>query len=118
MGQYIEFYTGVLKKWNVFSGRARRREYWMFALINFIIFTILGVLSQISGIFTIVSTLLSLVLLVPSLAVGIRRLHDTDRSGWALLLALIPLVGFIILLVFFIQEGTSGDNKYGPDPKA
>jgi len=126
MEQYVELYTGVLKKWNVFSGRARRREYWMFALMNFIIFVILGVVGGILGqiwgplatLISVVSALLSLVLIIPNFAVGIRRLHDTNRSGWLFLLALIPLIGVIILLVFFIQEGTSGGNKYGSDPKA
>ncbi len=117
MEQYIESYIGVLKKWNVFSGRARRKEYWTFALMNFIVFTILGALGQISSIFSIVSLIFSLVLLLPGIAVSIRRIHDTNRSGWTLLLAFIPLIGAIILLVFFIQEGTSGDNGYGPNPK-
>ena len=121
MEQYVELYKDVLKKWNVFSGRARRREYWMFFLMNFILFTILGILSQlpyVGTLFSIVSALASLALIIPGFTVCIRRLHDTNRSGWVLLLGLIPLVGAIILLVFVIQEGTHGDNKYGSNPKA
>jgi len=121
MEQYVEFYIGVLKKWNIFSGRARRKEYWMFFLMNFILFTILGVLIQfpyMGDVFYIISVLLSFALIIPNLALSIRRLHDTNHSGWLLLLGLIPLIGAIILLVFFIQGGTSGNNKYGPNPKA
>ena len=114
-------YLEVLKKFKVFTGRARRREFWMFALCNFAIGAVLGILGRIPAIgivFSIVSLLFSLAILIPSIAVGIRRLHDTNRSGWLMLLCLIPFVGAIILLVFCIQEGTSGENQYGPDPKA
>ena len=120
-GFFMEWYIGVLKKYAVFTGRARRKEFWMFVLFNFIIALALMILSQIPGIgkiFYFLYILYGLAVLVPGIAVSIRRLHDTDRSGILLLLALIPLVGAIIVLVFAAQEGTPGDNHYGPNPKA
>ena len=117
----MEWYIGVLKKYAVFDGRARRKEYWMFALFNFIIVAVLGILSRIpvvGVIFLILYILYGLAVLVPGIAVSVRRLHDTDRTGLMLLLAFIPLVGAIIVLVFTVQEGTAGDNHYGPNPKA
>ena len=117
----MEWYIGVIKKYAVFSGRARRKEFWMFFLFNFIISAVLGALSKISGVgivIQILSAVYSLALLVPGIAVCVRRLHDTNRSGLLVLLGLIPLVGAIILIVFAAQEGTPGDNQYGPNPKA
>ena len=114
-------YFAVLKKYAEFSGRARRREYWMFALANLIVAAVLGILSRIpilGLVFAIASGLYSLAVLVPGIAVSIRRLHDTNRSGFMLLLCLIPIVGFIIVLYFAIQEGTHGENQYGSDPKS
>jgi len=118
----MEWYIGVLKKYAVFTGRARRKEFWMFFLFNLIIGVVLGgILGRIPGIgglFRVISSLYSLGVLVPGLAVGVRRLHDTNRSGLLLLLGLIPLVGIIILIVFWVQEGTPKENQYGPNPKA
>ena len=114
-------YLEVLKKFRVFDGRSRRREFWMFALCNFIIFAGLGILGRFPGIgvlFTGISILYSLAILVPGIAVGIRRLHDTNRTGFFMLLCLIPLVGVIVLLLFCAQEGNAGENQYGADPKA
>lgn len=93
-----------------FSGRAKRPEFWWFVLFCFLVSMALGMVSStISGLF-------SLATLLPSLAVGARRLHDTDRSGWWQLIWLIPIIGWIVLLVFMAQEGESGDNQYGPVP--
>jgi uncharacterized membrane protein YhaH (DUF805 family) len=117
----MEWYIGVLKKYAVFTGRARRKEFWMFVLFNFIIgiaFGILQFIPVIGKIFMVLSYVYSLAVLVPSIAVGVRRLHDTNRTGILLLLGLIPLVGVIILIVFTAQEGTPGDNQYAPNPKA
>ena len=114
----MDWYVAVLKKYAVFEGRARRKEYWMFFLFNIIIAVVLGILQRASGVFGIISMLYSLAVLVPSIAVGVRRLHDTDRSGWWLLIGLVPLVGVIILIVFFVQPGKAGQNQYGSDPKA
>ena len=116
----IESVLGVLKKYKEFSGRARRREYWMFYLAICIVMAVLSILSQIPVVgmlFAIVSGLVGLAILVPGIAVGIRRLHDTNRSGWWLLLCLTGIGSFIVLY-FTVQEGTKGENQYGPDPKA
>ena len=113
-------YLKVIKKYADFNGRADRREFWMFVLCNFIVvivLSILGVIPVLGILFKIISGLYGLAVLIPGLAVSARRLHDTDRTALFLLLALIPVVGTIVLLVFCVAEGTAGDNKYGPDPK-
>jgi len=113
----IEWYLSVLKKYAEFSGRARRSEYWYFALANFIVAVVLNLIDiGIFG-FGVLSWIYGLGVLIPGLAVGIRRLHDTNRSGWWLLLAFIPLIGAIVLIVFLVQEGTDGENQYGANPK-
>lgn len=116
----MNWYIKVLKNYATFSGRARRKEYWMFALIQGIVWAILYVLmltsdsSLIAGIFIV----FVLATLVPSLAVVVRRLHDIERSGWFYFISFIPVVGPIILLVWSCKAGTTGDNRYGADPKA
>ncbi len=112
----MSWYLGVLKKYAQFSGRARRKEYWFFALFNFIVAIILGLIAV--AIHTrVLSYLYSLAVLIPSLAVAIRRLHDTGRNGWWILIGLIPFVGDIILLVLFCFDSEPGENKYGSNPK-
>jgi uncharacterized membrane protein YhaH (DUF805 family) len=120
----LDWYLAVLKKYAVFDGRARRQEYWMFVLFNFIISFALGIMDAITGIFSPVNWIFaslgwiySLAILIPSLAVSVRRLHDTGRSGWWLLLGLIPLIGFIVLLIFYVEDSQPGNNQYGPNPK-
>lgn len=108
----MKWYFEVLKKYLVFDGRARRQEYWMFMLVNFVVSVVLAVLS-----FGTLEAIYGLVIFLPSLGVSFRRLHDTDRSGLWLLLGLIPFIGALVLLYFFIQEGTPGPNQYGPNPK-
>lgn len=110
----------VLERYAKFDGRAGRAEFWWFVLANFLVYIALAILMQISGIFGILYVIYGLAMIVPSIAVAIRRLHDTDKTGWLLLLGFIPLLGFIILLVFYIQEGTNGPNQYGvaPEPAA
>ncbi|ULT28415.1 DUF805 domain-containing protein [Sphingobacterium sp. E70] len=101
-----------------FNGRARRKEYWMFFLANVIIGVVFGILGQIASLFSYISYLVSLALLIPGIAaVGVRRLHDTNKSGWFLLLGLIPLVN-LYLIYLMVIEGDKGPNQYGPDPKA
>jgi len=107
----LEQFIGTFKKYVVFNGRARRLEFWIFFAGSFIIGMVLGWIP-------VIGFIISLALLLPSLAVGARRLHDTNRTSLLLLLLLIPLVGLIILIIFWVQEGTSGENKYGPSPKA
>jgi uncharacterized membrane protein YhaH (DUF805 family) len=94
-----ESISTCFKKYVVFDGRASRSEFWWFALFTFLVSLVLGFVSQ------ALSSVFSLAVLLPSLAVGARRLHDTDRSAWFLLLWLVPVVGWLILLVWAIQEG-------------
>jgi len=114
----MNWYIDVLKKYAVFTGRAHRTEFWMFALFNFIIMVVLSIIEGILGMPGILSTLYCLGVLLPSIGVSIRRLHDTDRTGWWLLIALVPLIGIIILLVFYIMDSQEGENRFGPNPKA
>ena len=114
----MDWYLKVLKKYAEFSGRARRTEYWMFVLFNLIAYAILGVVERILDVQGYLSAIYGLAVLIPSLAVSVRRLHDTDRSGWWLLLGLIPFIGAIVLIVFAVQEGQATPNQYGPNPKA
>ena len=119
----MHWYIDVLKKYTVFEGRARRKEYWIFALISALILIFLSLIDEMTGWKVwddegVLSLVYSIAVFVPTLAVVVRRLHDTDRSGWWVLIALIPLVGAIVLLVFLILKGNEGDNRFGPDPKA
>jgi len=113
----MNWFIDVVKKYAVFNGRARRKEYWMFILFYVLIYIGLMLAESLVGSPFILVTVFALGLLLPSLGVTIRRLHDTDRSGWWFLIAFVPLVGGIVLLVFMCLEGTSGANQYGPDPK-
>lgn len=142
----MEWMLMPLRRYADFSGRSRRKEYWMFALMNFIIYALLygimisamgpsfteammqaeggmnsvqpsdGMMAGV-GIVGMVMVIYSLAVFIPSLAVMVRRFHDQDKSGWFVLLALIPMVGGIIVLVFMFLEGTRGDNRFGADPK-
>lgn len=119
----MNYYLQVLKKYATFSGRARRSEYWYFVLFN-IIFSIIAMMfdnllgtamprvgyGPIYGLYT-------LAIIIPGLAVAVRRLHDVGKSGWFLLIALIPLIGAIWLLVLMVTEGKPGENQYGINPK-
>jgi len=113
----MNWYIEVLKKYAVFDGRARRTEFWMFSLFNFIITIVLLVAEGLFGSSSIVSMLYSLAVLIPCITVSVRRLHDTDRSGWWLLIVLIPIIGVIVLIVFMVQDSKAGENKYGLSPK-
>ena len=113
----MNWYLGCWKKYAEFSGRARRQEFWMFFLFNFLACVAIGIVDGILGTSGALGGLYSLAVLIPSLAVGARRLHDTDRSGWWQLIALIPLIGAIILLVFFCLDSKPGENRFGANPK-
>jgi uncharacterized membrane protein YhaH (DUF805 family) len=106
----------VFERYTKFDGRADRGEFWWFVLANFILYVVLAILMNVSSIFVLVYFAVAIGLIVPSLAVAIRRLHDTNKSGWFLLLGLIPLIGAIILIVFYATAGDSGDNNYGAPP--
>lgn len=115
----MNWYLSVLKQYAVFSGRARRTEYWMFVLCNVIVMLLLGMVDKlIGGDNELISSIYSLAVLLPSLAVAARRLHDTDRSAWWLLLGLIPIIGTLVLIYFMVCNGQQGPNRFGDDPKA
>ncbi|MDH3226673.1 MAG: DUF805 domain-containing protein [Thermoleophilia bacterium] len=118
----MQWYLEVLKKYAVFDGRAHRTEFWMFVLVSVIISIILGVLDAVFGTSGggagLLQGLYGLAVLLPSLAVGARRLHDIDRSGWWQLLGLIPLIGIIVLIVWWAKEGDPSSNQHGPNPWA
>ncbi|MEU5718355.1 DUF805 domain-containing protein [Streptomyces sp. NPDC020403] len=112
----MNWYLAVLKNYAGFSGRARRKEYWMFVLFNFLVALVLLAIG--AAIDTQIPYMIYLAaVLIPTLAVVFRRLHDTGRSGWWFLITFVPLVGGIILLVFMCLEGVRGPNEYGADPK-
>jgi uncharacterized membrane protein YhaH (DUF805 family) len=120
----MNWYLDVVKnKYAVFTGRAQRQEFWYFILFYFLIYFALSVIDQVTGAFDeetgtgLFSGLYMLAMLVPSLAVGARRLHDIGRSGWWQLLMLIPIIGGLILIFFFVQDSQPDDNQYGPNPK-
>ena len=117
----MKWYLKVLKQYAVFKGRARRKEYWMFVLINFIIGLVLGLVGPSGGDSANGQSLLlsvyTLALLIPSIAVGVRRLHDIGRTGWWMLISLIPFIGILILIIFFVQDSEPKENQYGPNPK-
>lgn len=105
----------VTQRYALFEGRSGRAEFWWYALANFLVSLVLNALGYASPVFLVLSFIWWIALIIPSIAVGIRRLHDADNSGWFLLLAFLPILGAIILIVMFAQEGTSGPNDYGTD---
>ncbi|AWN23516.1 DUF805 domain-containing protein [Deinococcus irradiatisoli] len=120
MNEFVQ----VFRKWNVFSGRARRREYWMFTLFYFVFGIVFGILDVVFGTVGESSAsvglfygVYSLVMLFPSLAVLCRRLHDAGYNNWWLLISLVPLIGQLVLLIFTLQDSQPGSNKWGPNPK-
>ncbi|CAM3621503.1 DUF805 domain-containing protein [Parendozoicomonas haliclonae] len=112
----MEWYLKVFQQYAVFSGRARRKEYWMFTLFHMLAFIALAVVEGIIGLPGILSGLYVLASFIPTLAVTIRRLHDTERSGWWILVSLIPLVGTLVLLFFMVQDSKE-KNNWGENPK-
>jgi len=122
----MDWYLLVMKRYAQFTGRSRRKEYWMFALFNCIFAMVpylIGLVMVMNhnnlGIaFLGISIIYDLAVIIPGLAVAVRRLHDIGRSGWWLLIGFVPFVGGIILLVFAVMDSQPGDNEYGPNPKA
>lgn len=117
----MNHYLSVLKQYAVFSGRCRRKTFWLFLLFSTLISLACSAVDELLGlrIFReqgLLSFLYSVAVLLPSLGVGVRRLHDLDRSGWWLLIMLIPLVGTLLLLIYFCLRGTAGPNRFGADP--
>ncbi|HDT0722065.1 TPA: DUF805 domain-containing protein [Proteus mirabilis] len=127
----MNWYLEVIKNnYANFSGRARRKEYWMFIVVNTIILAILygimfssidsytGEMSGTGFVALIIIGIYSLATIIPNIAVTVRRFHDQDRSGWMILLSFIPFAGGLILFIFMCLEGTRGENRFGLDPKA
>ena len=118
----MDWYFKALRNYVGFSGRARRKEYWMFILVNLILTGVLSILDKMLGLRIAgdegaLTTIYGVLIILPYWALQFRRLHDTDRSAWWLLLLLIPVVGWLIILAFNCQNGTPGSNKFGRDPK-
>lgn len=114
----IKYYKIVLKNYAKFDGRAGRAEYWYFVLCNLFVSIILGIISSIIGDkHSIISNLYSLALIIPSIAVAVRRLHDIGKSGWWWLLCLIPIIGWIWIIILLVKDSNPGENKYGQNPK-
>ena len=118
MNSYIQ----VIRKYADFSGRSRRTEYWVFTLINLAFAFGLGFVDGLAGLageggYGPLGGLYALAVLIPSFAVGVRRLHDINRSGWWLLIMIVPLIGAIVLIVFLASDSQPGSNQYGPNPK-
>ena len=118
----MKYFIKALKNYANFNGRANRSEYWYFSLFNLIFVIIASVLDNVLGTADLgmgygpIYLLYAMAVLIPGLAVFVRRMHDVNKSGWYLFIALIPLIGAIWLLVLLIKEGTIGENQYGPDP--
>ncbi|MGP4009503.1 DUF805 domain-containing protein [Streptomyces sp. 4N124] len=112
----MNWFVEVLKKYAVFSGRARRKEYWMFTLIYTVIAIVLTVVDMAVIGSNVLVPILTVALFLPALGVAVRRLHDTGRTGWWVLISIVPLVGLIVMLVFLCADGED-TNKYGPNPK-
>lgn len=117
----MNYYSICLSKFADFSGRARRREYWTFALVNGLIALILLILGLAFGedspASNIMVKIFYLIMLVPNLSVSVRRLHDIGKSGWYMFLSLIPLIGVLILLIWSLMDSEPGENQYGKNPK-
>jgi uncharacterized membrane protein YhaH (DUF805 family) len=119
----MNWYLVALKKYAVFAGRARRKEFWFFLLVNTLIALALAIVDVLTGTFDedvglgLLSGLYAVAMIVPSIAVTVRRLHDTDRSGWWYLLVFLPVIGGLVILVFMLIDGTPGSNRFGPNPK-
>ncbi|NJQ03271.1 DUF805 domain-containing protein [Streptomyces zingiberis] len=110
----MTWYLLAFRKYAVFTGRAHRKEFWMFWLVSFAVGVLLYVLERALSIDPVLTGLYLAVVFVPSLSASARRLHDTGRSGWWQLINLVPLVGGIILTVLLALRGTEGENAYGP----
>jgi uncharacterized membrane protein YhaH (DUF805 family) len=121
----LEAVTAVLRKFADFNGRARRSEYWWFELAYLLSLIFLGAIGEIltspsfqNYVLGTLATIIVLGSILPMLAVSVRRLHDIDKSGWNILWFIIPIVGFILRIIWFCSRGTVGDNRFGPDPLA
>jgi uncharacterized membrane protein YhaH (DUF805 family) len=118
----MNWYLDAWKNYVNFQGRSRRQAYWMFVLFNIIAAVIAGIIDNVLGLagaegYGPISAIYGLAVFIPGLALAIRRLHDTGRTGWWMLLGFLPVIGIIILIIFFVQDSQPGSNPYGPNPK-
>ena len=118
----MNWYLDAWKNYVTFTGRSRRTAYWMFVLFNFIAVILANVIDNVLGLagqsgYGPVSMIYGLAVFLPGLALAIRRLHDTGRTGWWMLIGFLPLIGLIVLIIFFVQDSQPGSNQYGPNPK-
>jgi uncharacterized membrane protein YhaH (DUF805 family) len=131
----MEWMLMPLRRYADFSGRSRRKEYWMFTLFILLVYAVVGILFVMGANFAALGTggdpeisvigwiaialfvIFALAIIIPSIAVIVRRLHDQDKSGWFILIQFVPYIGGIVMLVFMCIEGTKGENRFGPDPK-
>ncbi|ANV88799.1 hypothetical protein AWQ22_11560 [Picosynechococcus sp. PCC 7117] len=116
----MDYYIKAWQNYTNFSGRARRKEFWYVFIINLLISLVLGVFQEtfLGVIASLVSIIYSLAFILPGIALSIRRLHDTGRSGWWLLIGFVPLIGVIVLIVFFASDSQPGPNQYNADTMA
>jgi uncharacterized membrane protein YhaH (DUF805 family) len=123
----MEWYLKAIRNYANFKGRAQRKEYWFYVLFYVLFAILVALVENFLGLSDLsdpesgtgpLYLVYTLAFLLPSIAVAIRRLHDTGRTGWWLLLAFVPLIGAIVLLVFYCFDSQPGDNEYGPNPKA
>ncbi len=118
----MEWFMKALRQYAVFTGRARRKEYWFFVLFYLLIAIALGFIDSMLGLgsedYGLLSGLFGLAMILPALGVAVRRMHDIGRSGWWVLVSLIPFIGWLIFIWFATRDGEAGPNAYGPDPKA
>ena len=117
---FKEAVQSCLSQYATFTGRARRSEYWYFTLFNALLGFVIGVIGSLflgETLTNVLTWLVTLALLAPGLAVSVRRLHDIGKSGWALLFALITVVGWILIIVWACKDSEPGENQYGPNPK-
>lgn len=119
MIQFVPAVKLAFKRWNDFDGRSSRPEFWFFVLFCFLVNLVIVALSTVlgQGIGDMLSTIFFIVALLPNIAIGIRRMHDIDKSGWWILLPLIPLIGLIAFVYFAAQPGTKGTNRFGKEPR-
>ena len=118
----MSWYISVFRNYDDFSGRARRKEYWLFLLINMAVMCVAAILDYVAGThevtrFGVLGLLWLAAIAVPSWAVGVRRLHDSGRSGWWLLVSLVPFIGPLAIIVLMLLPGTPGENEYGRNPR-
>jgi uncharacterized membrane protein YhaH (DUF805 family) len=113
---HMNYFIDPLKKYTDFRTRTARKEFWMFTLLNLIVAVIVSIIASILDL-DIIYYLYSIALIIPSIAIGVRRLHDTGRSGWWALIILVPIIGAITIICFYLSDSSPGDNEYGPNPK-